>query len=142
MKSLHGYTLTIKILSLMQVMSSVEANYTLEVLMVGYQNPLHMALELINVRHGCCNSDRELPCEPCENAFRVCVREMITEVVSGECGLLNLESKEIPDDDDDIVFTDDIGGLSNPIIVSGDVWQVHGKGSGVCVCVHVWLGGI
>ena len=107
-----------------QVMTPVEANYTLEIRLTGYQNPTHMAADLANQRQGCCDFDPALPCESCETAISICVRERITDEVSGACGLLKLESNETGGDDEDLVFTDDIGGLSNPIIVSGDMWKV------------------
>ena len=115
---------------------AVNANYTLEVLMLSYHNPTHMSLSLENFRQGCCESDNALPCNPCDNAFRVCVKEIHAQIVPfeeiiqqfnlDEEGLLKLETSLIVFDNDDLTFPsgEDVGGLSNPIRVQGDLWPV------------------
>ena len=119
-------------------MSSVEANYTLEILIESYHNPTHQALELANFRLGCCDSDTTLPCKACDNAFRVCVREETTGVAQGGCSIAELTTSLIALEDDSLMFTvgDDIGGLSNPLVVSGNEWPVSGMVR-VCVCACV-----
>ena len=103
---------------------SVKANYTLEILMLSYRNPTSMALSQENFRHGCCERDVATPCNPCDNAFRVCAREVITRHREGACDF-ELESELIKDNNDELMFTyGDVGGLSNPIRVSGDMWPV------------------
>lgn len=117
-----------------QVVSLAEANYTLEILVEGYQNPTHQAMELINFRHGCCEIDSALPCRSCDNAFKFCIREGITGMVQGVCDVAELETGLTELNNDDLTFSQgyDIGGLSNPLIVSGAVWTV----SCVCMCVE------
>ena len=110
----------------MKTVPLAEANYTLEALMVSYQNPTHMAVSLQAFRQGCCEaSDTTLPCSPCDNAFRVCARESVTGVVWGPCDLAEMESELIEENNDDLVFNwGNVSGISNPIIVSGDMWPV------------------
>ena len=109
-------------------MSFVEANYTLEILIESYQNPTHQALSLANFREGCCDLDAALPCKPCDNAFKLCIREETTGMVEGSCSLAELTTTLIAEEDDDLVFSmgDNIGNLSNPLTVSGDEWPVSG----------------
>ena len=104
-------------------MSTVEGNYTLEILMLSYENPSHMAKSLENFRLGCCELDTTTPCRPCDNAFRVCVRNIPT--IEGDCDLNQQDSTLIAEDDDDLMFTigDDIGGLSNPILGDVGMWS-------------------
>ena len=121
-----------------QALSSVEANYTLEILVEGYQNPTHRAKELITFREGCCDLDRSLPCKSCDNAFSFCIREDTTGKVDGDCDIAELETDLIELENDNLMFSlgDDIGGVSNPFIVSGNVWPVSGYVVCVCVCVQ------
>ena len=109
-----------------QAISKVKPNYTLEILMLSYENPSHMATSLETFRHGCCERDAATPCDLCDNAFRVCVRERATREIAGGCDLLKMESTLIEEDNDNLTFTigQDIGGLSNPILVSGELWHV------------------
>ena len=102
--------------------------------MLSYENPTHMAESLETFRNGCCELDISTPCRPCDNAFRVCVRETPTGVPEGSCDFTE-ESTLIAEDDDDLIFTlgEDISGLSNPITVSGDMWPVS---------VHIYFTGI
>ena len=120
--------LTHGLLHNLQVTLTVEGNYTLEILMLSYENPTHMAESLETFRHGCCELDQSTPCKPCDNAFRVCVRETPTGAIEGGCDFTE-ESTLIAEDDDDLMFTigEDIGGLSNPVTVSGDMWPVGGN---------------
>ena len=109
---------------------TVEGNYTLEVLMLSYENPTHMALSLEGFRQGCCERDSARPCNPCDNAFRVCARQTPTGMTEGYCDLIdNMESTVIDPDNDDLSFNigEDVGGLSNPIVVSGEMWMVSGR---------------
>ena len=101
------------------------ANYTLEILMLSYENPTHMAKSLEFFRHGCCELDATTPCRPCDNAFRLCFREVGTGVAEGVCDR-EMESMLIEQDSDDLVFVigEYVGGLSNPITVSGEIWRV------------------
>ena len=93
--------------------------------MLSYENP-SLATSLETFRHGCCERDIDTPCDLCDNAFRVCVRERATREVEGGCDLLRMESTVIEEDNDDLMFTigQDVGGLSNPILVSGKLWPV------------------
>ena len=104
-------------------MLTVEGNYTLEILMLSYENPTHMAQSLENFRHGCCEIDTTTPCRPCDNAFRMCVRDIPTGVAEGACDI-EQESMLIDEDSDDLIFAigQSVGGLSNPINVSGQMW--------------------
>ena len=135
-------------------MSTVEGNYTLEILMLSYENPSHMAKSLENFRLGCCEGDTTTPCRPCDNAFRVCVRNIPT-ILEGDCDLTKQDSTLIAEDDDDLMFTigEDIGGLSNPITVSGEMWVcglivreggrfplLHVPTLKVCLVRFVWFG--
>ena len=110
-------------------MCAAEGNYTLAIWVQGYQNPSHKALELQTFRHGCCERDAALPCDPCDNAFKFCVREGTTGMVLGGCDIAELQTALIADDDDDLMFSlgDDIGGITNPLMVTGDVWPVSGR---------------
>ena len=103
----------------------MKANYTLEILMLSYRNPTSMSLSLENFRQGCCERDAGTPCSPCDNAFRLCAREVITGQREGDCEFKQ-ESELIEENDDDLIFThgEDVGGLANPIRVSGDMWPV------------------
>ena len=94
--------------------------------MEGYRNPTHQSLEWATFRHGCCDLDSSLPCKACDNAFRLCVREGITGRVEGACNIAELCTHLIALENDDLTFSmgDDIGNLSNPLILSGDVWPV------------------
>lgn len=94
--------------------------------MEGYQNPTHKALDLLTFREGCCERDASTPCMPCDNAFRFCIREGMTGMVEGACDIAELETNKIAEDNDDLMFSmgDEIGGLSNPLIISGAVWPV------------------
>ena len=87
-----------------------------------------MAKSTENFRFGCCELDTATPCRPCDNAFSVCVREVRLGVVEGDCDVQQ-ESTLIAEDDDDLMFTigEDIGGLSNPLTVSGEMWPVSVK---------------
>jgi hypothetical protein len=104
--------------------TSVEANYTLEILIESYQNPTHQSLRWATVRFGCCDVDSALPCKACDNAFRLCVREEITGLVEGACNIAVLDTNLIALENDDLMFSmgDNIGNLSNPLIVSGEEW--------------------
>lgn len=96
-----------------------------------------MSLEMATFRHGCCDGDQSLPCEPCENAFLVCVREMPTPELSHTNCDLRLESSEIPADEDgdsdtdDLTFVagQDIAGIPNPFMVIGEMWPVSVQGT-------------
>ena len=103
----------------------MKANYTLEILMLSYRNPTSVALSLEHFRHGCCERDAATPCNPCDNAFRVCASEVITRSVEGACDF-EQESELIKEDDDELIFTpgEEVSGLANPISVSGDMWPV------------------
>ena len=106
----------------------MKASYTLEILLVSYQNPTHMAQAQQTFRRGCCDGDRTLPCSPCDNAFEVCGRETITELVQGVCDLVEMKTGQIEADNDDLVFStigNNISGLVNPIVVTGDMWKVR-----------------
>ncbi|CAI7998051.1 Protein jagged-1 [Geodia barretti] len=118
-----GYQYFSVVMIALSIATGVESNYTLEILLLGYENPSHMAKSLENFRSGCCELDTTTPCRPCDNAFSVCVREVRLGVVEGDCDLLE-ESTLIAEDDDDLMFTigEDIGGLSNPLTVSGEMW--------------------
>ena len=91
-----------------------------------------MSQEMASFRHGCCDGDASLPCEPCENVFSVCVRETPTGALTHTDCHLEVDSTEIPDDDDgdsdtdDLTFVmgEDIAGIPNPFNVSGDMWTV------------------
>ena len=99
--------------------------------MLSYENPTHMAFSLENFRQGCCERDSARPCNPCDNAFRVCARQTPTGMTEGHCNLIdNMESTVIAPDNDDLTFTigEDVGGLSNPIVVSGEMWTVSEGG--------------
>lgn len=104
----------------------VEANYTLEILIDGYQNPTSQALSLLSFRKGCCERDSSFPCMPCDNAFRFCIRGERTGMVEGACDIAEMLTNLIEEDNDDLMFSvgDEIGGLSNPLNVSGDIWPV------------------
>ena len=93
--------------------------------MLSYRNPTSMALSLENFRHGCCERDAATPCNPCDNAFRVCVRETPRMAVEGKCDL-EMESELLEENDDELTFTigEEVGGLNNPIRVSGEMWPV------------------
>ena len=93
--------------------------------MLSYRNPTSMALSLENFRHGCCERDAATPCNPCDNAFRVCVRETPRMAVEGDCDF-EMESELLEENDDELMFTigEDVGGLPNPIRVSGEMWPV------------------
>ena len=110
-------------------MSVVEANYTLEILVEGYQNPTSQALSLLTFRIGCCERDTAEPCMPCDNAFRFCIRGGRTGMVEGACDIAEIETNQIEENNDDLMFSvgDDIGGLRNPLTISGDMWPVSGN---------------
>ena len=113
-------------LILFQALSFADANYTLEILVEGYQNPTSQAISLLTFRAGCCERDNTVPCTACDNAFRFCIREGTTGNVEGVCDIAEIETMKIEEDNDDLMFSvgDEIGGLSNPLTVSGDVWPV------------------
>lgn len=95
--------------------------------MVSYSNPLHLAQEHINFRHGCCERDAATPCAACDNAFNVCVRETPTGETTGNCDFGGEKvSSRIEDNNDDLMFQigENVGGLSNPIVLSGEMWPV------------------
>ena len=121
----------------LQVVSVVAANYTLEILVEGYQNPTSQALSLLTFRKGCCETDITVPCMPCDNAFRFCIRGNRTGMVEGPCDIAEIETMKIEEDNDDLMFSvgDEIGGVSNPLTISGDVWPVSGHGD--FACVHI-----
>ena len=112
----------------LQAVTSVEANYTLEILIESYQNPTHQSLEWATFRHGCCDQDFHPPCKACDNAFRFCIREEATGVIDAPCNIAELITQEIAKANDSLMFSlgDDIGELSNPLTVSGDEWPVSG----------------
>ena len=116
-------------------MVSVKANYTLEIMVHGYRNPTHLSLEQALYRHGCCEGDRDLPCSPCDNAFQFCVRDYTSETHDG-CEIGYMESELVAEDDDDLTFSpgDDIGGLTNPLLFSGETWPVS---MGMFMYLHV-----
>lgn len=113
-------------LFLFQALSFADANYTLEILVEGYQNPTSQALSLLTFRRGCCERDAAVPCMPCDNAFRFCIRSGMTGLVGGACDIAEIETMKIAEDNDDLMFSmgDEIGGLPNPLTVTGDVWPV------------------
>ena len=47
-------------------------------------------------------------------------------MVDGACNVAELNTNLTERENDDLMFSigDDIGGLSNPVIMSGDVWPV------------------
>ena len=53
------------------------------------------------------------------------------------CEIGSMESELIAEDDDDLTFSpgDDIGGLTNPLLFSGEAWPVSLSVSPVC-CWH------
>lgn len=63
---------------------------------------------------------------PCDNAFRFCIRSGTTGLVEGACDIAEIETMKIAEDNDDLMFSigDEIGGLSNPLNVSGAMWPV------------------
>ena len=116
-----------------QVISLAEAEYSLEILVLGYQNPTHSALGY----DGACCEKGSWPCDLCDNAFRFCIRETITMMTQGACDLAKFETNKIASNNDNLTFSlgDIIGGYTNPFIVSGERWPV----SGLLKCVYVWV---
>ena len=49
-------------------------------------------------------------------------------MVLGGCDIAELQTALIAQDDDDLMFSlgDDIGGVTNPLMVTGDMWPVSG----------------
>ena len=113
----------VKCNSSLQVLVSVKADYTLEIMLHAYQNPLHLALDQAFFRHGCCEGDRTLPCLPCDNSFQFCLQR---EPLDEGCDLGFYESDLVAQNNDDLMFSpgDDIGGLTNPLLFSGTTWPV------------------
>ena len=50
----------------------------------------------------------------------------MTGLVGGACDIAEIETMKIAEDNDDLMFSmgDEIGGLPNPLTVTGDVWPV------------------
>ena len=112
----------------------MEANYTLEIMVHGYRNPTHQSLGQALFRHGCCEGDRDLPCSPCDNQFQFCLKNITGEMYDG-CEIGYMESELVAEDDDDLTFSpgDDIGGLTNPLLFSGESWPVSLSAHVLCV---------
>ena len=107
-----------------QILQLTAAGYTFEIHLVRYWNPNHL---LANAQT-CCEFDF---CNPCENAFRFCLHERGDRPCTGEntapCSMGNIQTRLIPDNNDDITFT--TGGsvgdtLTNPLSFTGDLWRV------------------
>ena len=101
----------------LQVLPSVKAGYKFEILLVLYENPEH------RTRTGgyCERSNRN---NPCDNAFRICVR---TRGAPGDaCDIRGLETTKIGENDDHLPFSEGqtVGGVRNPITITGDKWPV------------------
>lgn len=118
-----SWTLTILSFLTWQVISLAEADYSLEMLVLGYQNPSHKSL---GHNGDCCEKD-PLPCDLCDNAFRFCIRETITMMTQGVCDF-KFETNKIASNNDSLIFSlgDTIGGYTNPFTVSGERWPVSG----------------
>ena len=126
----------------LQVVSVVAANDTLEILVEGYQNPTSQSLSLLTFRKGCCERDNTVPCMPCDNAFRFCICGGRTGMVEGACDIAEIETMKIAENNDDLMFSvgDEIGGLSNPLTISGDVWPVSDHWDFLLVYMYMALG--
>jgi hypothetical protein len=96
----------------------VEAGYRFEILLVGYQNPFH---RLTNGDY--CEGPNQRN-NPCDNAFIICIHHIGTP--PNDCDIDRLQTTQIRRDNDDLVFNEgqSIGGVQNPIAVSGDTWPV------------------
>ena len=96
----------------------VEAGYRFEILLVGYQNPWHISI------YGdyCEGSDQRN--NPCDNAFTICIHQR--GAPDNECDIGRFETTLIRRDSDNLIFTEgeSIGGVLNPITVTGDTWPV------------------
>ena len=90
------------------MLPSVKAGYKFEILLVLYENPEH------RTRTGgyCERSNRN---NPCDNAFRICIR---TRGAPGDaCDFGELEMTVIGENDDHLPFSEGqiVGGVRNPI---------------------------
>ena len=105
-----------------QVVSLVEADYSLEILVKGYQNPTHQLFD-----GGCCDGGSP-PCTSCDNAFRFCIRSTITRRAQGTCDIAQFTTNKIASKNDNLTFSvgDTIGDCNNPLTVSGERWPVSG----------------
>ncbi|CAI8029505.1 hypothetical protein GBAR_LOCUS16762, partial [Geodia barretti] len=107
------WSLTVLLVSFVTqcVVPSVNAGYTFEMLLIGYQNPSHRSS-----RGGLC--ERRDDSDPCDNAFKICFRHRDSPE-SSSCDIGKFQTEKIVDDNDNLVFMEgeSIGGVHNPITV-------------------------
>jgi hypothetical protein len=95
---------------------SVNAGYTFEMLLIGYQNPSHRSYD----GRLCERDDSD---GHCDNAFKICFRHRDSPETSG-CDIRKFQTEKILEDSDNLVFMEgeSIGGVHNPVTVTGETW--------------------
>ena len=103
----------------LQVVLSVNAGYVFELLLLGYQNPAHRCFD-----GSLC--ERGEPNNLCDNAFKICFTHRDTSLRDDSCHIRQFSTQTIELDNDNLTFREGetIGGVDNPIQVTGDTWPV------------------